>query len=172
MNEDLYYFLKGYVYDNHKEGYKVNKDKNTLTIYGNTSVVLWIFGILFLAWSVVSFIYTPFIMALVLFAIAVFGFFMPLTKRTVFDLGKKEIRQDTFFITGTKIKPEKIANYHTTIVKINGLIKSSVFDIEYYAMGEYNAEKKSIMKGVACFKTMKDLMDFQPVVTMVLNEMK
>lgn len=168
MNEELEKIIKDYIYDNRKEGFKVNKQKNTLTIYGNVSVALWIFGFLFLAWGVATML-AGVKLGIILIAVAIFGFFMPVTKRTVFDIGKGEIRQDTFFITTSKIKASKVVNYHTTIVKVNGMIKSYVFDLEY--LSEFGT-KKNIMKGIAGFKDYQKLMDFEPVVTKILSEMR
>lgn len=172
MKEDLYIFLTDYIYDNKKSGYKLNKTKNSLTIYGTTSVGLWIFGVLILAWSVALFVAQSFVLGAAMLGIALFGFFFPLTKRTVFDFEKKEIRQEVFFIPSQKVLRKDVTGYHTTVVKINGRIKSYVFDLQFNNKNEFGTETTAMMKGIAGFKDYEDLQDFYPVVTRMLDELR
>ena len=173
MNEDLYKIVKDYIYDSKKSGIKVNAEKNTVTVYASTSVLYWIFGIIFLGIGV--FLMTDSetaIIGIVGFLIGM-AFFGGLTKRTVFDIGKNEVRKEFFFIALESIKRDKIANYHTTVVYINGRLAGYNFDMEYYdGKDQYGVEHKTMLKGITSFKNPAELHEFQGVVTAILDEMK
>lgn len=173
MNEELYKIVKDYIYNSRKSGIKVNARENTVTVYASTSALYWIFGIIFLVIGV--FLLTDTETALIGFVGLVIGvaFFGGLTKRTVFDIGKSEVRKELFFIAMESIKHDKIANYHTTVVYINGRLAGYNFDMEYYGgKDQYGMDHKNMLKGIASFKNPAELHDFQGVVTAILTEMR
>lgn len=173
MNEELYKVVKDYIYLSRKSGIKVNAEKNTVTVYASTSALYWIFGIIFLAIGAVLVTHAETaVIGIVGFLIGV-AFLGGLTKRTVFDIGKNEVRKELFFIAMESIKHDKIANYHTTVVYINGRLAGYNFDMEYYGSNDqYGVGHKTMLKGIASFKNLAELHDFQGVVTAILTEMR
>lgn len=158
-SNNFYDFVKDYSYE--KSGFKVNEKKHRVIIYSSTSAVYWILGFIFLALGV-SFLFHGELLGLVSLAMGLI-FFGGLTKRTVFDLEKKEIRREVFFISMTTIVPQQILNYHTTAVTSRGRITSYVFGLQY---------GPEVMKGIAAFDDIMEYQKFQGVITRILGEMK
>ena len=158
---NIYEFVKDYAYG--KNGIKVNEKKQRIVIRSATlaaTILYWILGLVFLGIGFFL-LYGGSAVGLLGLIIALV-FLVGLTKRTVFDIGKKEIRQELFGITTASTDPESVKP-HITAVHSRGRISSYVFGLEYGI---------SVMKGITAFEDYEDLQLFQGMVMRVLREMK
>ena len=157
---NIYEFVKGNAYI--RNGIKVNEKKQRIVVRSaslTTTVLLWFFGLLSLAVGIYL-VYRGSIVGLlaILFALV---FLVGLTKRTVFDIRKKEIRQELFWIKTVYTGPESV-KFHTTVVNSNGGVS--------YVAGLDNGVW--LMKGIADFNTVENLQVFRGMVEKILLEME
>ena len=158
---NIYEFVKDYAYG--KNGIKVNEEKQRIIIRSATmtaTILYWILGLLFLGIGIFLLCGGS---AVGLLGIGIaLVFIVGLTKRTVFDIGKKEIRQELFGITTVFTGPESV-KCHTTAVYSHGRITSYVAGLEYGI---------SVMKGISAFEDFEDLQLFQGMVMRIVREME
>ena len=155
--KNIYDLVKDYAYG--KNGVKVNEKKQRVVFYSTTSALYWILGFFCLGLGIVNLVYGSMIGLVAIGMGAVF--FGGLTQRTVFDMEKKEIRREVFFVTTDTAMPQFI-QFHTTVVKKHSKILSYVVGL---------ASEGKVMKGVAAFKDLDDLHRFQEVVVKIVQEM-
>lgn len=158
---NIYEFVEDYAYG--KNGIKVNEKKQKIVIRSATmavTVLYWILGLLFLGIGIFL-LCGGSVIGLLGFGIGLV-FIVGLTKRTVFDIGKKEVRQELFGITTVSTDPESVKP-HITVVYSHGRVSSYVFGLEYGI---------TVMKGIAAFEDYEDLQLFQGMVMRIIQEMK
>lgn len=165
--QSVYKVAKSYSYE--KNGFKVNEAKQRVIVYASTSGFFWFFGILLVAICIFS-LANGVLVGLGFLGFALI-FFAALSKRTVFDIRKKEVRQEVLFIPWASAKISQISSYHTTVVYTNGRLSGYNFDLNYSSLG-FSIENGGMMKGIASFPTPAQLQKFQVVVTRILDEMR
>lgn len=169
MNEDLYWFLLQYRNESGFSGFKIDKENNKVSVSPPNSCFVWGIGIFWLALGVFCITGGVVLWGLVIVAMGLMVIAL-VTKCTVFDIEKKEIRKVyAYFIETETVKEDWITSYHVTAQYINGVFKGNLFDLQYMPP---SSSTEDMMKGIAVFQTMGEVQRFGEVVARIRLEMK
>lgn len=169
MNEDLYWLLVKYRNESHLSRFKIDKENNKVSVSPANSCVVWGMGIFMAGLGVFLIIAGEVLWGLVGIAMGLLLIAL-ITKCTVFDIEKKEIRRVyAYFIETASIKEDWITSYHVTAQYINGVFKGYIFDLQYMPP---SSSTEAMMKGLTAFKTMEEIQRFREVITRIRLEMK
>jgi len=169
MNENLYQFLITYRNESKLSGFKIDKSKNKVSVYASNSCFFWGLGIFMIVLGVFLITGGEVLWGLVGVAMGLV-LIVGITKCTVFDIEKKEIRRVyAYVVESESIKEEWITNYHNTALYVNNIFKGYRFDLQYTST---SSSKENMMKGIAIFKSIDDFQRFNGVVTRIRREMR